>query len=298
MPDRSGFDVLVIGEALVDLIDTGASVTERTGGSPANVALGLGRLGARVALLTHLGRDARGDAVAAHLEQSGVVILPQSFSADRTSTAVAKLRTDGSAEYEFDIDWRIARGAVPHVRIVHTGSIAAFLEPGASSVRELLAADGADEVTFDANIRPALLGTADAARRTFEETAALSSVVKLSDEDAAWLYPDSTVEEVLHRVLALGARLAVATLGSQGSLLLTDSASARVPSAPTEVVDTIGAGDTYMASLIDSLLITSSAELTTPLLAQFGARAARAAAITVSRAGADLPWRDQLGADE
>lgn len=298
MERRTGFDVLVVGEALVDLVDTGDEVIERAGGSPANVALGLGRLGARVALLTRLGRDDHGDMIAGRLEQSGVVVLPQSFGAVRTSTAAAVITPGGHAEYTFDIDWQIPVGGLPDASVVHVGSIAAFLEPGASAVRQILRDSNADEITFDANIRPALLGDVELARATFEETAALATVVKLSDEDAAWLYPDTPVVEVLTSVLALGPRLAVATLGAQGSLLVAPGISARVPSAATELVDTIGAGDSYMASVIDSLLQTSSRDLTVPVLTRIGARAGRAAAITVSRTGADLPWRDQLGLDE
>ncbi|BDI23330.1 PfkB family carbohydrate kinase [Herbiconiux sp. L3-i23] len=298
MAQHSGFDVLVIGEALVDLVDTGDEVTERAGGSPANVALGLGRLGARVALLTRIGRDPRGDMIAGRLEQSGVVVLPQSFTSSPTSTATATIGPGGHATYSFEIDWDIPVGGLPDAAVLHVGSIAAFLEPGASSVREILRAADAREITFDANVRPALLGAVESARTVFEDTASLATVVKLSDEDAAWLYPGIDVADVLQRVLGLGPRLAIATLGEHGSLLVARGISARVPGAATTVADTIGAGDSYMASIVDSLLQTRTDELTVPLLTRIGARAGRAAAITVSRTGADLPWRDQLGLDE
>ena len=293
-------DVLVIGEALVDIVVSARGIEEHPGGSPANVALGLGRFGAEVSLLTSIAPDERGRAIAMHLEQSGVVVLPESFSADRTSNAIATISAeDGSADYTFDVQWDPTRASLEvSPRIVHTGSIAAFLRPGADTVRAYLRDLDVDEITFDPNIRPALIGDPADARATFEETAALATVVKLSDEDAAWLYPDASVDEVLDRILAIGPRLAVITRGGEGAVLAIPTARVTVAAATVSVIDTIGAGDTYMASLIDSLLNWPSAELTPPIVEIIGGRAARAAAITVSRAGADLPWRDELGNDE
>ncbi|MFD1714138.1 PfkB family carbohydrate kinase [Amnibacterium flavum] len=293
-------DVLVIGEALVDIVVSARGIEEHPGGSPANVALGLGRFGAEVTLLTAIAPDERGRAIAVHLEQSGVVILPESYSADRTSSAIATISADdGSADYTFDVLWDPSRTVLDIApRIVHTGSIAAFLQPGADTVRAHVRELDADEVTFDPNIRPALIGDRIGAVATFEETAALATAVKLSDEDAAWLYPDASADEVLDRILAIGPRLAVITRGADGAVLAIPDGRVEVAAVSVDVVDTIGAGDTYMASLIDSLLRWPSAELTLPVVELIGGRAARAAAITVSRAGADLPWRDALGGDE
>lgn len=293
-------DVLVIGEALVDIVVSAHGIEEHPGGSPANVALGLGRFGAEVSLLTAIAPDERGRAIATHLERSGVVVLPESFSADRTSNAIATISPDdGSADYTFDVLWDPVKAALPlSSRILHTGSIAAFLQPGADTVRAYLRESDVDEVTFDPNIRPALIGDHAAAVDTFEATAALATVVKLSDEDASWLYPDDSRDEVLDRILAIGPRLAVITRGGEGALLAIPSARVSIAAPAVSVVDTIGAGDTYMASLIDSLLRWPSQELTAPMLENIGGRAARAAAITVSREGANLPWRDELGNDE
>jgi fructokinase len=292
-------EVLVVGEALVDIVVTPEGTVAHPGGSPANVALGLGRLGLDVGLLTTLGPDERGRGIERHLRESGVEVLPSSFSATRTSTAVATIGADGSARYEFDVAWDLpGRLEVGSPRLVHTGSIAAFLEPGATAVRGYLASVGAEQVTFDPNIRPALVGSREAAVAAFEEATALATTVKLSDEDAEWLYPGAELDTVLRRVLTLGPRLAVLTLGARGSRLATPSFTIDVPPVRVEVVDTIGAGDTYMASLIASLL-ASGAELTPEVVGGAGRRAARAAALTVSRAGADLPWRHELedGAD-
>ncbi|MCD1269734.1 carbohydrate kinase [Microbacterium sp. MEC084] len=288
-------DVLVIGEALIDIVESETGAVEHVGGSPANVALGLGRRGVDVALLAQIGDDERGRAITQRLTESGARVLPESTTGRPTSTALARIAADGAAEYEFDIAW----DAVPPVdlapRLVHTGSIAAFLEPGASSVRDLLARTEAADVTFDPNIRPALVGAHDDAFAAFEAIARLSTVVKMSDEDAAWLYPGRSVDEVLDAVLALGPRLAAVTRGADGATLATAADRIAVPPVQVRAVDTIGAGDTFMASLVHSTLSLAGRTPDRAALERIGADAVRAAAITVSRAGADLPWANELG---
>jgi len=291
----TSLDVLVIGEALIDIVDDGSARVEHPGGSPANVALGLGRRGVNVALLTDLGRDDRGSRIVEHLERSNVRVLDASFSDRPTSTAVATLGSDGSAAYEFDVHWRLSSAPIPvSATVVHTGSIAAFLEPGRSAVLEHLRRLDAPTTTFDPNIRPALLGSHAQALQSFSELAALADIVKLSDEDAAWLYPTLAPDEVGRTVRALGPRLVVVTHGSDGAVLTTETSEVHVPAVVTPVADTIGAGDTYMASLIADMLGATSEFPDAEAIALMGARAARAAAITVSRAGADLPWHDEL----
>lgn len=280
--------VLVVGEALVDIVDAEGQVTSHVGGSPANVAIGLGRLGRSVTLLTQIGDDPSGEQIRAHLAESHV-ILSASAASRRTSTATARIQPGGHATYEFDIAWDAFTAPVlPPPRIIHTGSIATFLEPGATAVRDLLRAYAGKEITFDPNIRPALVGPQPTALRVFEETVRLCTVVKMSDEDAAFLYPDADVDEVVDTVLSLGAQLAVMTRGPRETTLATERDRVRVESFPVSVVDTIGAGDTFMASLIDSLL--ARPPLGADQLAQMGQEAARLASITVSRVGPGLPW--------
>lgn len=283
-------DVLVVGEALVDLVHGHAGMREYPGGSPANVALGLGRLGVDVALLTDLGRDDRGRRLGMHLEEASVRVLDASFSDAPTSTASAFIGADGSARYSFDVQWRV-RSSLPPIRsrIVHTGSIAAFREPGAAAVRSLVRCTDAAEITFDPNIRPALVGDRDEVLDAFEAIASHASVVKLSDEDASWLYPDASASDVLAAVRELGPHLVAFTAGANGSLISVGGETMDIPAVSVQTVDTIGAGDAYMASLIASLLEHPSESLTPELARHIGYRAARAAAITVSRSGADLP---------
>ena len=291
-------DVVVIGEALIDIVNTPEGTISYPGGSPANVAYGLGRLGVSTGLLTAIGEDDYGNAITNHLQSAGVRLLPGSTSLERTATATATLAADGSASYEFDIAWELAPVAPAMVpKVLHTGSIATFLAPGASAVRSLLEQGHKScLVTYDPNIRPALLGSHAEAKRVFEDLLPLTDVVKLSDEDAHWLYPTSSPDEVTSRLLAHGARLAVITLGADGALLATESAKFSIPSVKTEVADTIGAGDSYMSALIFGLLAEGEEGFAPGALETIGRTASMAAAITVSRSGANPPTVSELQA--
>lgn len=295
---RPEVEVLVVGEALIDVVHhEGDLVEEHVGGSPANVALGLGRRGIAVGLLTQLGDDFRGRLIVDHLEASGARVLAESTSAYATSTAHAHIAADGQAAYEFHIEWgslRFPQGITP--RLVHTGSIAAFLAPGASSVLDLLRSTAAGEITFDPNIRKALVGGHAEAFAAYEAIARLATVVKMSDEDAAWLYPGMAPEQVIDAVLDLGPRLVAITLGAQGAIIATAEHRVKLPAVTVAAVDTIGAGDTFMASLIHSVLTRGSVGLDRSAVDRIGRAAVHAAAITVSRAGADLPWARELPA--
>jgi fructokinase len=298
MEKVSDVDVLVIGEALIDIIDTGSWAVEHVGGSPANVALGLGRRGVGCALLTQLGDDPRGAMIVEHLRESNVHVLPESFVLGHTSTAVARIALNGQAHYEFDVSWEpFPPPRSVHPRALHVGSVSAFMEPGASSVRQAVEEAQVDVITFDPNIRPALMPPHDQAVHIFETTASLATAVKMSDEDAAWLYPDLTMDELIGTVFDMGPDLVAITMGSRGALVASRQAQVRVPAADVVAVDTIGAGDTFMASVIHSLL-ASARPMEQTELEQFAVDAVRAAAITVARAGADLPWEHELDALE
>jgi fructokinase len=296
--DRPG--VLVLGEALVDIVRSADGDREFPGGSPLNVAFGLARLGIRTTLQTRFGRDARGELLRRHLTGAGVELWPGSDEAARTSTAIANLGADGAARYEFDIAWDVEPiGAPAGFAAVHAGSIAAFLEPGATAVRSTLAAaSGSALVTFDPNIRPALVGSRESALAAFEQTVGLADVVKLSDEDAEWLYPGSAADAVLQRVLDLGAGMAVCTLGARGARLRTRESAVSVPAIPVTVADTIGAGDSFMSCLIAELLKRAPGPdaLDPAELTALGEAAVLAAAITVGRPGAQPPTAAELAA--
>lgn len=291
---HGGPSVLVVGEALMDVVDGPAGRVEHPGGSAANVALGLGRLGIPAELLTHLADDRRGRRIVEHLAASGAHVLDTSCTAARTSTALASIGPSGAARYEFDVSWALP-ATLPSspVRLLHVGSLAAFLSPP-QRLHDLIGAVAPRLVTFDPNIRPALVGEHAAAQERFEDVARRSSVVKLSDEDAAWLYPGASTTAVLDRLLGLGSTLAVVTRGADGAVLATRSHRIAVEAPRVLVVDTIGAGDTFMASVIRSVLEREDADLAFDELQVLARDAVEAAAVTASRAGADLPWRSEV----
>ena len=300
---------LVIGEALVDVVRAAdGSTTEHPGGSPANVALGLGRLGRGVDLLTWIGKDARGRLLGEHLGASGVAIVPGSDSASRTSVAVATLSPRGAAAYDFDLTWQVperwASPPAPPV-VVHTGSIAAILEPGGADVTNVLAAHRESAtLTYDPNVRPSLMPRADATRPIVEGLVALADVVKASDEDLAWLV-DAPPLETARRWAGSGPGLVVVTMGDRGAVALTSDGRQIELLAPAVVVaDTVGAGDSFMAGLIDGLWTAgllgadrrpALRRISERTVREVIARCIRIAAITVSRPGADPPTRAELG---
>lgn len=307
---NSAPEIFVIGEALTDIVATGSGTAEFAGGSPMNVAIGLARLGHEVQLVTRIGSDARGAEIKRHVERSGARIFPGSVVDEPQSTATAVLDETGAANYEFDVRWSLDFVEdLPDTRLLHTGSIAAFLGPGASDVRRLLAAAGEGcIVTFDPNIRPTLLGSADEARAVVEDLAGLASIVKLSDEDAEWLYGSVPLEQILDRLLQLGPALVIITRGGDGAILATANERVIEPGVAVTVADTIGAGDSFMSAVIHrvaSLLaggvtpaaIRDASAFDRRELERLGAFAAACAAITVSRKGANPPALAELPPD-
>lgn len=296
--------MIVVGEALIDIVHGPAGTAEYPGGSPLNVAYGLGRLGISTGLLTALGNDTRAAALLAHLQAAGVHTLPGAHRLHRTSTATATIDADGTASYTFDLIWDLQQVVLPEVpRLLHIGSIAGFLDPGGAAVLAL-AGQMRDRclISFDPNIRPSLLGSRQASQQRFEDLAAFSDVLKLSEEDAAWLYPDTPLEKAARHILDLGPALVVLTLGGRGAHLTTSFMSLKVPAFHTTVADTIGAGDSYMAALIMGLLTETNPcpgkpdmkVLSAATLGRLAGTAARAAAITVSRTGATPPTIAEL----
>jgi fructokinase len=272
--------VLVVGESLVDVVRRpDGTVVERPGGSPANVAVALARLGLDVQLLTALGDDPHGQLVRAHVEASGAAVLAAPLA--RTAVAIAELDATGAATYRFDIDWDLEGAPTPATPSwLHVGSLGTVLRPGSEQVAALVAAHrGRCPISFDPNCRPLL--TAEPDLPAVEALVRQCDVVKLSDEDAAFLLPGLPLEEVLRRWRALGPRLVVVTRGAHSALALADQlVEVPVPDG-APVVDTVGAGDTFMAGLIATRGTTL--EL-----------AAAAARITVSRVGADPPWKHEV----
>ncbi len=302
--------ITVIGESLVDVVVTPYSRREFPGGSPMNVAVGLGRLGSSVAIATSIGTDERGVRLRDHLLGSGVELVPGSVVDGSTSTSTAHIDSSGAARYEFDIEWSLAAvHQMPSSPIVHTGSIASFLSPGADDVEGYMVdARSRAVTTFDPNIRASLIDSRQRTIDRVEAVAAASCVVKMSDEDSDWLYPGRPFDWVLSHLLELGSTLVILTKGESGSELGTASTRVRLPSKRVIVADTIGAGDSYMSGVIHSLdqLLLSPADrdsiiggttFTETVLTDFGTFAASCAGLTVSRFGADPPTLAEVGRD-
>ncbi|MGO1225706.1 MAG: carbohydrate kinase family protein [Brachybacterium sp.] len=297
---------LIVGEALTDIVvDADGVRREHPGGSPLNVAVALSRLGHPTDLLTRIGNDARGDAIRAHLEASGVRLTAGSSVAAPTSTALAQLDVTGAATYEFDLLWDPDPSGLPaQIEAVHTSSIAAVLDPGASTVLDVLRSRRESAtISYDPNARPSLMGAPELVRERVEASIALSDVVKASDEDVAWLYGTDDVEDVVASWRELGPALTVMTRGAEGAVGFAESGRVQVSPVVIDAVDTVGAGDTFSAGILDALAAKgllgaqkrpALAAMPSVEVASLLRRAAALAAITVSRAGANPPWSHEL----
>lgn len=302
--------VLAIGEALIDVVITHDQPDfphEIPGGSPANVALALGRLGRPVALATWIGTDERGRLIEFQLADSGVTITEASRGASHTSTAQARLDAAGAASYTFDLEWAPTPPIdVPDTaQILMAGSISAIIEPGASAVLDAIKR-GRDHalVCFDPNARPSIMGDPDRALASVERFVALSDIVKVSNEDIEWLTGGADIDQVARRWLSLGPSIIVVTRGKHGCLVVTSS-GLRFTKTPADVavVDTVGAGDSFMGGMIDALWGMGlrgahSREklraLSEDRLRVIIDRASAASDVTVSRKGANPPWAHEL----
>ncbi|WP_137149515.1 carbohydrate kinase [Mycolicibacterium sp. CR10] len=294
---------LVIGEALFDIVERPDGVTdEHVGGSPLNVAVGLSRLERDVDFLTYIGDDDRGRLIAEYVTASGVHLLDGSVAARRTPIARAMLDAAGSATYEFDIDWQL--NGTPDIDpplVVHTGSIATVLEPGCRYVEDLLETyRGSATVSLDPNVRPVLITDAEQARARIERLVERSDVVKASDEDLQWLAPDTAPEEVAQRWSKRGPALVAVTVGGNGAFAVSAAGLVRVPARSVQVIDTVGAGDSFMTGMLDALwslgLLGADrrdelCRISTDQLETVLKSAVLNSALTVAQAGAVLPDR-------
>ena len=303
----------VIGEGLVDVVQRASGIEAHVGGSPLNVAVGLARLDHPVQFIGRYGRDAYGDSVAAHLRASSVMV-PMGPDDLPTSVATALIDDDGAATYTFDLTWELPGIAerlafmLQGTTLLHTGSIATMLAPGAKDV--LAAVEYAHPhatISFDPNCRPSIIADVDYARRQAEKFVSLSDVVKASDEDLVWLYPGQDVLDSARKWLALGGSegpaMVVVTRGAAGPWGITAAGEAEYPAPKVEVADTVGAGDSFMAALLSGIVDRGLngaqkrkdlRELPAEGLAELLAHAAKAAAVTVSRTGANPPSRAEM----
>ncbi|MFI8945921.1 carbohydrate kinase [Streptomyces sp. NPDC053750] len=298
--------IVVAGEALIDLVPQGtgalAALRPALGGGPYNTAVALGRLGSPAAFCSRVSHDAFGEALLDRLRETGVDVSPVQRGAEPTTLAVASVGADGSAAYSFYVDGTADRlFSAPTVlpsgtRAVSFGTCSLVLEPGASAYEELLRESAARGVftALDPNIRAGLIPDPDAYRARFKSWLPSVSLLKLSAEDAEWL--GGTPREWL----AGGPAAVVVTRGGAGLTAYTRDGEYSVPGERVEVVDTIGAGDTVNAALLHGLAVRDA--LGAEAVAALGPEgwagllgfAARAAAVTCSRAGAEPPYAHEL----
>ncbi|OPG11272.1 carbohydrate kinase [Microbispora sp. GKU 823] len=286
---------LVVGESLVDLIGTPGSwtFTAVPGGSPLNVAVALAALGRTVRFAGETGDDFFGGLLRDHLTRHGIGTGDLAPAA-ATGLAFARVGADGSASYDFRFDWTFsAPVALDGVTCLHTGSLAVLAGPGAAHVREVMraAAEAGITVSYDPNIRPSLVGDRVRALAHVEECVRLARLVKVSAEDLDWLYPGEPYIEVARRWARAHERLVVVTRGGDGATAVLGDEVISCPAPAVEVVDTVGAGDTFTAACLDAL---DGAPLSTERVAEALRRGCAAAAIVCTRAGAVPPTREEV----
>jgi fructokinase len=292
--------IWVCGEVLIDVLPTGPVV----GGGPANTAKALARLGHDVDFIDGISTDAFGVMARKELERDGVG-LALSLSSDKpTCTATVTLDAHGSASYEFLINgtatFDFAHSWLPDPErlkpsVLHIGTLVTIVEP-ASSILNDWAVKTAEfaPIVFDPNVRTSVVDDRIAYRSAVEKWVEISSVIKLSDDDISWLYPDESMDEVAQRWIANGASLVVVTRGAKGIIGYTEHGFEEVAGAKVVVVDTVGAGDTVGAILVEGIVAHSVDGLQGQVLNAVLHRAAIAAGITVSRAGAQPPRLHEL----
>jgi fructokinase len=292
--------IWVCGEVLIDILPTGPVV----GGGPANTAKALARLGYDVDFIDGISTDAFGVSARKELERDGVG-LSLSLSSDKpTCTATVTLDSHGSASYEFLIDgtatFDFAHSWLPDPErlkpsVLHIGTLVTIVEPAATVLYEwaIKTAEFAP-IVFDPNVRSSVVGDRVKYRIAVEKWVGISSVVKLSDDDISWLYPDQSMDEVAKGWIANGVSLVVITRGANGIIGYTEHGFEEVEVAKVSVVDTVGAGDTVGAIVVEGIIKHSVNGLVGHVLNAVLHRAAIAAGITVSRAGAQPPRLHEL----
>lgn len=309
--------VAVAGEAITDLVPAGADDLFRAapGGSPANVAVGLARLDVPVRMLARLSGDLLGRRLRRHLATNGVDLSRTVAATQPSSLAVVALAEDGSAEYDFRVDgtadWQWAdhelADAIDGAAALHVGSLAVTTPPGGAVLRRLAArARATATVSYDPNVRALLMGSPQETMAVVEELLAVADVVKASAEDVEWLAPGRDLAEVAAHWCERGPAIAVVTRGQEGALAVGHHAGAvTCPGLLVGVVDTVGAGDSFMSALLAGLhrrdLLGAAnrerlAGLSAPELTAVLGEAVAAAAITCSRLGADPPRSSELAA--
>jgi fructokinase len=294
----------VAGEVLIDLIPHGSDRKPIVGGGPANTAKALAKLGIDTQFIDGISNDKYGQMAKRELVTSGVKLDYVKYSDKPTCLAIVSLSESGSASYEFVIEntatfdfilqW-LPNPQTEWPSLLHIGTLATVIEPGASELFEWAQSVAkVAPIVFDPNIRPAVTSDRERYLAQVERWVAISSAVKVSDDDIKWLYPLNEINQVVSNWLKLGPSLIVVTYGDQGLAGYQKDEKVSVEAVQVKVADTVGAGDTVGAILVEAIVNDGLASLTGSRLETMLNRAAKAAAITVSRVGANPPTSEEL----
>ena len=297
--------IWVCGEVLIDLIpDTSGERTPHVGGGPANTAKALARLGHDVQFIDGISSDKYGQMSEKELLEDEVKLDLALKSDKPTCLAIITLNENGGASYQFEIDgtatFDFSAEWLPDPsrykpQVLHIGTLVTVIQPGADVLFEwaLQVAEFAP-IVFDPNVRSVVMSDHEKYVEAVERWVSISSVVKVSDDDMAWLYPDQNYEVVAKRWIDAGAALVVVTRGASGLVGFTADGSVEVPGVKVEVADTVGAGDTVGAIIVEAMIEKGILNLTGDVLNSVLHRAAVAAGITCSRKGAQPPYKHEL----
>jgi fructokinase len=303
--------IVIGGEALVDLVEDDGLLRTVAGGGPFNTAIAFGRLDVAVGFLGAISRDAYGQMLAEQLVEAGVDTSLVRWSDAPTPRARVHRLGDGKNEYKFDLSGTSLVDLAPEqlpllpddAWAIHVGTLALAIDPPAVAYEALVDREaGRRRIILDPNVRPAVFGEADKYRRRFERISQLADLVKLSEDDAAWIYPGLSAEEVLKLILAFGPTVVAVTRGQQGAIAASGDAFADVAGIPVPVVDTVGAGDSFGAALVAALVDEGAFGLQPTqgpdeaVLTRAVSYAVAASAITCTRTGATPPSRAEIDA--
>ena len=296
--------VWVCGEVLIDLIPDGVERKAVVGGGPANTAKALAKLGIETQFIDGISTDMYGQMALKQLHQDGVLLDYVKFSDKPTCLAIVSLNNTGGATYEFLIDGTATFDFTPdwlpnllNVKpsLLHIGTLVTAIEPAASVLHTWASVvKNIAPIVFDPNIRPAVMSDRQQYVRQVERWVSISNAVKVSDDDIYWLYPGQDLDQVAKRWLGMGPELIVVTFGDKGLAGYRQDSKISVDAKKVVVADTVGAGDTVGAILVEAIIEDGLDNLKQERLSEMLDRAARAAAITVSRTGAKPPGRDEI----
>ena len=296
--------VWVAGEVLIDLIPDGSERKLIVGGGPANTAKALSKLGIDTQFIDGISTDDYGQMARSELVTSGVKLDYVRYSNKPTCLAIVSLSDSGSASYEFVIENTATFDFTSHwlpnpqterPSILHIGTLVTVIEPGASVLFDWAQSVAkVAPIVFDPNIRPAVISDQKQYVKQVERWVSISSAVKVSDEDIKWLYPSLEIDQVVNNWLAKGPSLIVVTYGDKGLAGYREGEKVSVDAVKVAVADTVGAGDTVGAILVEAIVKVGLDTLSGVRLEMMLKRAAKAAAITTSRSGANPPTLKEI----